>query len=87
MYALTNEKGRTRKERANDKYYAGIRQTEHATFVKLCDRLANVQHSLKIGHGMLNRYRKEFKEFKEQLYFPKYDEMFDKLESLIYSND
>ena len=28
-YALTNEKGKTRKERANDKYYEGIRQTPY----------------------------------------------------------
>lgn len=30
VYALTNEKGKTRKERANDKYYQGIRETPHA---------------------------------------------------------
>ncbi len=34
VYALTNEKGKTRKERANDKYYKGIRETEYAGFVK-----------------------------------------------------
>ena len=44
-YALTNDKGRTRAERAGEKYYAGIRQTPYAPFVKLCDRLANISHS------------------------------------------
>mgnify|MGYP007056209090 CR=1 FL=1 len=42
VYALTNDKGRTRAERAGEKYYAGIRSTPYAPFVKLCDRMANV---------------------------------------------
>ena len=49
VYALTNDKGRTRAERAGDKYYQGIRQTPYAPFVKLCDRLANVSYSC--NHG------------------------------------
>lgn len=44
-YALTNEKGRTRAERANDRYYAGIRSTPYAPMVKLADRLANFSYS------------------------------------------
>ena len=42
VYALTNEKGRTRAERSNDRYYAGIRETPYAPFLKLADRLANI---------------------------------------------
>jgi hypothetical protein len=44
-YALTNDKGRTRAERAGEKYYQGIRETPYAPFVKLADRLANITHS------------------------------------------
>ena len=44
IFALTNDKGRTRKERAGEHYYAGIRETPYAPFVKLCDRLANMTH-------------------------------------------
>jgi (p)ppGpp synthase/HD superfamily hydrolase len=44
-YALTNDKGRTRAERAGEKYYQGIRETPYAPFVKLCDRLANITYS------------------------------------------
>ena len=44
-YALTNDKGRTRAERAGEKYYKGIRETPYAPFVKLCDRLANITYS------------------------------------------
>ncbi len=45
VYALTNEKGRTRAERASEKYYQGIRDTAYAPFVKLADRLANISYS------------------------------------------
>ena len=45
VYALTNDKGRTRAERAGEKYYKGIRETPYAPFVKLCDRLANITYS------------------------------------------
>jgi len=45
VYALTNDKGRTRAERAGERYYQGIRQTPYAPFVKLCDRLANITFS------------------------------------------
>ena len=45
VYALTNDKGRNRAERAGEKYYQGIRTTPYAPFVKLCDRLANITFS------------------------------------------
>lgn len=49
VYALTNEKGRTRAERANERYYEGIRLTPYAPFVKLADRLANTRFSFGLG--------------------------------------
>ena len=72
VYALTNEKGRTRKERANAKYYKGIRRTHLATFVKACDRLANINHSFAKAEynkngGMLGAYKKELPGFIESL--------------------
>jgi (p)ppGpp synthase/HD superfamily hydrolase len=83
VYALTNEKGKTRKERANDKYYEGIRNTQYATFVKLCDRIANVQYSMSQRSRMLEMYRKETPDFINTLYDEKYDEMFHYLETLV----
>jgi len=83
VYALTNEKGKTRKERANDKYYEGIRNTPYATFVKLCDRIANVQYSMSQRSRMLEMYRKETPNFINTLYNEKYDEMFQYLENLV----
>ncbi|MBP5798497.1 MAG: hypothetical protein J6W43_01125 [Prevotella sp.] len=67
-YALTNDKGRTRAERAGEKYYQGIRETPYAPFVKLCDRLANVTYSCSVdsgkdGNRMREVYKNEMKHF------------------------
>ena len=59
IYAVTNEKGKVRSERANSKYYEGIRKTEGATFVKLCDRIANVQYGILTKSSQLEMYKKE----------------------------
>lgn len=67
IYALTNEKGKNREERANDKYYEGIRNTPGAVFVKLCDRIANVKFSLFTGGSMLGKYEKENMHFLQSL--------------------
>ncbi|MCR4918986.1 MAG: hypothetical protein K5928_04100 [Prevotella sp.] len=67
VYALTNDKGRTRAERAGERYYAGIRQTPYAPFVKLCDRMANTAYSLsdvnKLNARMCHIYRQEMPSF------------------------
>lgn len=59
IYAVSNEKGKTRAERANYDYYSGIKKTEGALFVKLCDRIANVQYSKMTGSKMFEMYKKE----------------------------
>lgn len=86
-YALTNEKGKNRKERANAKYYEGIRNTPGATFVKLCDRLANVKYSKDTGSKMLNAYRMESGLFVVQTYDKQYDDMYAELNSLLSVNN
>lgn len=63
VYALTNEKGRNRKERANEKYYQGIRETQYASFIKGCDRAANLKYSIDTNSRMTDMYRKEMPEF------------------------
>ena len=45
-YVLTNEKGKTRAERTNEKYYEGIRSTKYAPMVKYADRIANLRFSV-----------------------------------------
>lgn len=81
-YALTNEKGKNRKERANKKYYDGIKAYKHATFIKLCDRIANVTFSKENSYSRFNMYKKEHKEFKHMLYDGRYDEMWNYLKKL-----
>ena len=64
-YALTNEKGKNRKQRASDKYYDEMRLVKYATFIKLCDRLANVYHSLDSQTKRMNKmYAEEHLVFK-----------------------
>jgi len=67
IYAVTNEKGKNRSERANDKYYEGIRNTPGAVFVKLCDRIANVQYSKMTKSRMFEMYKKENMNFETML--------------------
>ena len=82
-YALTNEKGKNRSERANDKYYQGIKNTPFGTYVKLCDRIANIQYSKKKGGKMISLYKVENPNFEEKLYTPLYDEMFKYIRELL----
>lgn len=58
VYALTNDKGRNRSERAGEKYYEGIRTTPYAPFVKLCDRMANITFSCS-GTDAVNRHMRD----------------------------
>lgn len=67
VYALTNDKGKNRKERAGAAYYIGIRQTPGAIFVKLCDRIANVQYSKMTGSRMFEMYKNENADFIQEL--------------------
>ena len=71
VYALTNEKGRNRAERANEKYFAGIREPPYAPFVKLADRLANTSYAFSKGTAdslrMSKVYREELPGFLEAL--------------------
>lgn len=61
VYALTNDKGRNRAERAGEKYYKGIRETPYAPFVKLCDRYANIYYTCSNDKGKSERMREVYK--------------------------
>lgn len=94
VYALTNEKGRTRAERANERYYSGIRETPYAPLLKLADRLANItyscSHSNKSNSHMQQVYRSEWPHFLQAITSDKTDvryslpkEMISEIEALI----
>ena len=83
VYALTNEKGKNRKERANDKYYAGIRAVPYAGFVKACDRLANVLYSRHTTGKMFAAYKREHEQFRKELYCDANKPIFDNIEMIL----
>jgi (p)ppGpp synthase/HD superfamily hydrolase len=89
VYAVTNEKGKNRSERANSKYYQGIRETPGAVFVKLCDRIANVQYSKMTKSRMFEMYSKENPNFEQMLGrytdYKHLEPMFEYLSSLLNS--
>lgn len=64
----------TRKEKKKV-FYSRLRQVENcelrqkATIVKLCDRIINTMQCLISNPGLLEMYRKEYKEFRTLLYF------------------
>ncbi len=80
VYALTNDKGRSREERAGERYYEGIRQTPYAPFVKFCDRLANVTYSCNadnaFNHRMKRIYSKEMPHFLKSISTQSHDQRF-----------
>lgn len=83
--AVTTGEG-TRKERFTDEYYKGIRETKYATFVKLCDRIANVRYGLDNNESIVKMYKKEHEHFKKMLYVQgEYEEMWNLLDHLISS--
>lgn len=67
--AVTNYgRGRDRDERMPHFVYEDIKKTPFATFVKLCDRIANVQYSKMTGSSMFEKYKKEHNHFRDMLY-------------------
>lgn len=67
VYAVTNEKGKNRAERANPLYYQGIVATPYATFVKLSDRTANAMYGKMFGSRMHTMYAREQRHFEHSL--------------------
>ena len=66
VYAVTNEKGHNRAERANERYYQGRVSTPFAPYVKVCDRLANISYASTHGSKhMRDAYRAEMDHFIE----------------------
>lgn len=89
VYALTNEKGRTRLERANDKYYEGIRSTHGASLIKMCDRYANMLYSMTVAkkYSMGRKYTNELPDFIAHVYNERdaFIAEFNEIKSELYS--
>jgi (p)ppGpp synthase/HD superfamily hydrolase len=82
-YALTNEKGKNRSERASDKYYKEMHDVPNAVFIKMCDRIANITHSKNEGSKMFDKYKKENDNFIKKLYRPELQEMINFIDKLL----
>lgn len=82
VYAVTDEKGKTRAERKSDKYYKELSENKLAVFVKLADISANTLFSKLTGSSMYKKYKSEFVHFKDMCYVEEYKEFFDYLEAI-----
>lgn len=65
VWNVTDESGENRRIR-HALTYPKIREFAPALFLKLCDRIANVEQ----GGSLVQMYRKEFEDFKRALYTP-----------------
>lgn len=69
VYAVSEGKGRSRKERQNDLYYKGIKESRLGTFVKLCDKIANTRESISTNDKKrIRNHKKELDKFSRKLY-------------------
>lgn len=67
VYAVTDELGRNRKERKK-KTYPKIKANWKAVAVKVCDRIANIEHSAVFDPSFLNTYKKEHRDFLDGIF-------------------
>lgn len=75
VFLLTDEPGKTRAER-HLRTYPKIASCRLATFVKLCDRLANRQEG-----GKADMYDREYQAFRDVFYIPEeYSSLWDALD-------
>lgn len=82
VYCVTDEKGKNRGERKNEKYYKELSENKLAVFVKLADLAANTLYSKLTGSSMYEKYKSEFPKFKEKVYVEEYKEFFDYVENI-----
>lgn len=82
IYCVTDEKGKGRSGRKNEKYFSELTENELAIFVKLADLAANTLFSKLTGSRMYDQYKIEFPHFVEQCYVEKFKDFFDYVGSL-----
>lgn len=79
VWSVTDNSGRNRKERKN---FQRIRDNKYGSFIKLCDRIANVLAGF-IEGSTNQMYWNEFEEFHNELYTITFDKMWTDLENLL----
>lgn len=83
IYACTELRGHNRGERHGPEYFQLLKENNLATFVKLCDIIANVSYSLLTNSSMYSKYQKEYSHLYEELYTPEWNDMWDYLHRLL----
>lgn len=76
IFLCTEMRGRDRAERKNEQFYDQLSKNRLATFVKLCDVIANIKYSILENSRMLKRYQEEFEKVRVHLWGKDYDEIF-----------
>jgi hypothetical protein len=85
VFAVTNEAGANRRER-HEKTYPKIKAHPEAIILKLADRIANTEQSVRqfFSHDIFGMYLKEWAGFRSKLYTPGVaDAMWDYLDHLM----
>lgn len=83
IFTCTEEKGRNRDERHNEKYYEGFADNKLAAFVKLCDIAANVSYSVLTHSSMGKKHKKEWPKNWKHLYRDDYKPLTDHISRLL----
>jgi (p)ppGpp synthase/HD superfamily hydrolase len=78
VFAVTNEKAVSRKEKIL-KTLAKTRKNPKAIVLKLADRIANVEESIKNSKTHLDRYKNEYKSFRSSLRISQMSKELDKM--------
>ena len=84
VFCVTNGQGKSRKERAF-RTYPKIWQSELATFVKLCDRIANMRAFQFENQRLFHAYLSEYPIFRYALHSDHHQPMWDVLDALAES--
>lgn len=63
VYCVTNEKGKTRNERRNEKFYKELFANENAVLIKLSDMIANAYHTITFNHHSVENKLNELESF------------------------
>ena len=86
VFACTELRGKNRRERHGPFYFKTLKEHRLGRFVKICDVIANMEHGLKTGSTMLDKYVKEYPHFREELYTEEFKPMFTYIEEVIIAH-
>lgn len=65
VYSVTDEQGRDRAERKQKTYKKIVKNGMSAVFLKLCDRIANIENAIENNNSFLKMYLIEHESFKD----------------------